>query len=182
MKKISFLILAFLFGRIKFCYSQENIFSNETINYCKISDKNIRIVIEQYLTRSGIRQAKEKGVVVLKIPTLRYDTTNFKFCVSEISKRSELKENRPSAFSYITGFPILIYGNPDAFTCKKKKYKYFYNYFSKKYLINDSDTKVKNNFADLQSSTFDPEILEITVHQDSIASRKELSKRLELKK
>lgn len=169
MKKIV-LFISFLTGFLNDCNGQA---IQNSKSYCTIIDSNVKTEVEGYINRN-FKNENEKGIVVLKFQNEKHNTSNYEYYISMILIKSSLKDVNPIAFSMIDGHLILLFGLGDIISCKKN----MYSRYIKKHLINDDSWTSKNKRIRI---SFDPEILKITVKNNMIIAKEELSKQLDLR-
>jgi hypothetical protein len=164
MKKILILTVAYYFAIVGVVHAQTNIYKNDTICYCQISNSQVKDSIAAYLARNYSYGTKGDGATLIKFYLPEKNNDYYKFVISKILFRSELKKHTPKTYTLIKDIPVLIYGTKQTSSCITKRYKSFYRLISHKFLIDDAKYSAK----------FDPEILEIKMKGDSIISRKEV--------
>jgi hypothetical protein len=179
MKKILILTLTCYFARLIMTYAQIKSDNGSTLSYCQIINPKIESLIGQYLIRNRPYERKRNGIVLIKFYSGQNDTAASKLIITQMLFDTNIRQNKPKAFILFKGAPILIYGSPQVFNCKKKNYEKFYAWISKQFLISDPnrDSKIKHKKGLIlkKDINFDPEILEITLKRDSVISQKELS-------
>jgi hypothetical protein len=178
MKKILIFIILSCFTGFKVIYAQSNSHKNDTICFCQIANSMAKDSIAAYLTRNYIYGTKADGATLVKFYPPDKDSGYYKFVISKILFRRNLKKHKPKTYTLIEDIPVLIYGTAQTFNCVNKKYESFYRLVANKFLVDDpDDVKPKKNkdgsISEVQY-TFDPEILEIKMKGDSIISRKYL--------
>lgn len=152
--------------------------SEDSIYQCEITDLVIKAEIQSYIERN-FKKNVEKGLVVVKVPSIGLDKKDYVFYISQIIRASSIRSTRPDAFSRINGHIVLIYGLQNIGKLSNKSYHLCSQEFQK-FLIDDYLEQNKTKDGDTLN-LFDPEILKIMVKNNSIVARKELSKELDLK-